>query len=193
MGKKYTKPLKERKKQSKREMRGLLITGCFTILLGIFFVMLPFLPPTPYEEYTEKEVVIVKFDRQYVLKGRSYHYIVTADGERYRVSGAFNRAELSDLLSEETPAVIKCDKHPLLPYIKRAEEVIVNGKTVVAYNNDEPVNWTVYILLCLLLCSMGVGLIALYRYHLLDKKRKKQKKLARKIKKQNNAESEEDS
>ena len=45
-------------KEIKKEINIFLVLGIIAILFGIFIVLWPIMPTTPYEEYKEKEVII---------------------------------------------------------------------------------------------------------------------------------------
>lgn len=147
-----------------KEYRILIILGIVCILFGLSAVVLPvFLPITPYEEYMEKEVVILKFDHFYTVKGSSYDYIITEDGE-YNITGDYSRSQLSDILTKETVATIKYDVNPIFPHKKYVEEMIVAGNKVVTYDDDEPIQWTGPIIFCLVFSLIGVGLLFACRH-----------------------------
>ena len=163
--------LKERKDDMRRksdkdiikEYRILVILGVVCVLFGLSAVLLPALIPiTPYEEYMEKEVVILEFDHYYVVKGSSYDYIITEDG-KYNITGKYSRSQLSDILTEGTVAMIKYDINPVFPHKKYVEEMSIAGNKVVTYDDDEPIQWTGLIIFCLVFCLIGVGLLFVCR------------------------------
>ena len=69
---------------------------------------LPLVPRTPYSEHLEKEIVISDFDyHSGGVRGASYHYIVTTDGEIYNVTGEYSAPELREHLKKGTQIAIK--------------------------------------------------------------------------------------
>ncbi len=172
-------------KEIMKEYSIFLISGIIAILFGIFIILFPVMPTTPYEKYKEKDVVISQLNHHY---GRwaSYDYIITEDGEKYNVTGDYSKSELSELLIKGTVAVIKYDTNKILPFIKYAEEIIVDGNKIVTYNNDTPTNWAPHIIFCLLLCLVGVAFLFSYRWHIIRNRNLQAKRDARIIKKYGN-------
>ena len=146
--------------------------------------MSPLLPDTPYEAYVEKEVVISKFDHSiYVPKTASYDYIVTEDGEKYNITGDYNRSELSEKLTTGTVATIKYAINKILPFKKYAEEIIVDGNKIVTYNNDAPTDWSPLIIVSSCFFLIGVFLSFVVRWHVKGNRKRQAKRDARIIKK----------
>ena len=171
-------------KDIRREYNIFLVLGIITIFFGIFILLLPTIPTTPYEEYKEKEVVISKFDRYYGGRyGATYDYIITEDGEKYIVTGEYSRSELTEILVKETAAVIKYDINNILTFQKYAEEITVNGNKIVTYNNDAPTNWTPHIIFFLISCLIGVAFLFAYRWQIIRNRKLQAKRDARIIKK----------
>ena len=171
-------------REVKKEFNIFLILGIIAILFGIFIILLPIMPTTPYEEYKEKEVIISEFDHFYGgLKGASYDYIITEDGEKYNVTGEHSRSKLSEILIKGTTAVIKYDTNNILPFIKYAEEITVGGNKIVTYNDDVPTNWTPHIIFCLICCLIGVSFLFVFRWQVIRNRKLQTKRDARIIKK----------
>ena len=171
-------------KETKKEFNIFLVLGIIAILFGIFIVLWPIMPTTPYEEYKEKEVIISEFDHFYGgLKGASYDYIITEDGEKYNVIGEYSRSELSEILIKGTTAVIKYDTNNILPFKKYAEEITVGGNKIVTYNDDVPTNWTPHIIFCLICCLIGVSFLFVFRWQVIRNRKLQAKRDARIIKK----------
>ena len=138
-------------KQIMKEFIGVLIFGIVAIFAGLFVLTYPLIPATPLEEHKEKEIVISQFDYHGGGRyGASYHYIITEDGERYNITGEYSATQLYDVLSKGTVAVIKYDTNKLLTFKNYAEEMTVDGNKIVTYNNDDPTNWTMHIIIGLL-------------------------------------------
>ena len=171
-------------KEIKKEFNIFLVLGIIAILFGIFIVLLPIMPTTPYEEYKEKEVIISEFDHFYGgVRGASYDYIITEDGEKYNITGDYSKSELSEVLTKGTAAVIKYDINNILPFKKYAEEMTVNGNKIVTYNNDAPTNWTPHIIFCVLSCLIGIAFLFAYRWHIMRNRKLQAKRDAKIIKK----------
>jgi len=172
-------------KEIRKEFSVFLVLGIVAILFGMFILLYPIIPTTPYEEYREKEVVISEFDSSY-SRHSSYDYIITEDGELYRISGDYNRSDLVGILTKGTAAVIKCGSNGILPFIKYAEEMIVDGNKIVTYNNDAPTNWASNIIFCVLFFLIGVVFIFAYRWQITRNRKLQAKRDARIIKKYGN-------
>ena len=156
-------------------------------MFGLLILLWPIIPTTPFEEYTEKEVVISKFDHFYGgLKGASYDYIITDDGEKYNITGEYSKSELSEILTEGTVAVIKYDTNNILPFKKYVEELTVGENILVTYNNDAPINWASHIIFCLISCFIGVAFLFAYRWQIIRNRNLQAKRDARIIKKYGN-------
>jgi hypothetical protein len=174
-------------KEIKKEFNIFLILGIIAILFSIFIVLLPIMPTTPYEEYKEKEVIISEFEHFYGgVRGASYDYIITEDGEKYNITGDYSKSELSEVLTKGTTAVIKYEINNILPFIKYAEEMTVDGNKIVTYNNDAPINWAPHIVFCLISCFIGSSLLLAYRWGVIRNRKLQAKRDARIIKKYGN-------
>lgn len=159
------------RRKSEKEMRKefiiFLIFGIITILCGLFILLFPIIPPTPYEAHIEKEVIISKFDHFHGVRfAASYDYIITEDGKKYHITGDYIRSELSETLTKGTVAIIKYDTNDILPFIKYAEEIYVDGNKIVTYNNDAPIKWIPHIIFGLLACLVGAASLFFYRWNI---------------------------
>lgn len=170
-------------KEVRKENAIFLVLGCAFIFLGLFILTSPLIPPKPYDEYMEKDVAISKFDYFHTVKGSSYHYILTEDGEKYNITGKYTSSELYDLLLPGTCATIKYDVNRIFPFKKYAEEITVNGNKIVTYDNDQPPNWTALIIAGSLSLSIGIGLMVVFRLAVVQNRKKQKKRDARIIKK----------
>lgn len=171
-------------KEIKKENAVLLIVGILCILTGIFMLTLPLMHTTSYQELTEAQVIIEKFDRYYGGgKFATYDYIVTEDGDVFNVTGEYDRAELSDLLSPGTAATIKYSVNRIFPFKQYAEEMTVNGQTVVTYNNHKPIDWTASVIFCVIFCLLGVAHFIGYCLHIRRNRIMQEKRDARIAKK----------
>lgn len=171
-------------KEIGKEFRIFLILGIVIILIGSSSLLLPFMPTTPYEEYTEKEVVISKFDYHYGgYRGTSYCYIITEDGEKYNVTGEYVRSELYEVLTEGTVAVIKYRTNNIFRFKKYVEEITVNGTKLVTFNNSDPINWPLLIVFSFTCFLIGVIFLFAYREQIIRNRKLQAKRDAKIIKK----------
>jgi hypothetical protein len=95
-------------KDIRREYRWLVIGSVILILLGLLFAILPnVVPPVSYDSLQTKEVTITAFKRHIGgRRGHTYDYILTSEGEKFNLSGDYQRAHLNTLLTEGTTAII---------------------------------------------------------------------------------------
>ncbi len=171
-------------KEIKKENIVLLVVGMLCILVGLFMLTLPLMHTISYQELTETQVIITKFDHHSGGgKFASYDYIVTEDGDVFNVTGEYSRAELSNLLSSGTAATIKYSVNRILPFKKYVEEMTVDGQMVVTYNNHKPINWTAPAIFCIIFCLLGVAHIIGYCLHIRRNRKIQEKRDARIIKK----------
>lgn len=171
-------------KEIQKEFIPSLIFGIIAILCGLFVLLFPFIPPTPLDKHVEKEVTISKFDHSIGLRyAASYDYIITEHGKKYRITGDYNRSELSETLTKGTVAIIKYDTNDILPFIKYAEEISVDGNKIVTYNNDTPIKWTPHIIFSLFICLVGAASLFFYRWNIVRYRTLQAKRDARIVKK----------
>ena len=150
------------------------------ILLGIVLALWPHLFPSPdYDALEEKEVTVQALRHFSGVKGVSYDYILTTDGERYNLSGDYDREKAFAQLTEGQKVTIKwCVNRPARTFL--AEEVRVDGETVVAYRS-QPDNWKPMLVFGAWFVATGTGGFLLL--HLLVKtNRRKQNQRDEKIK-----------
>lgn len=151
-------------KEVKKEHRISIVLGCCFIAFAIFCILLPLIPPTPYNEYVEKEV-IVSYSDHYSggVRSASYCYIVSTDGEIYNITGKYSAPELRAHLKKGTEIVIKYTENKIFNR-KYAEEIMLNGAILVEYDNDEPIEWSGYIIFATFSALVGIGFILSYRF-----------------------------
>jgi len=170
-------------KDIRKEYRIFLVIGCAFILFGLFILLSPLIPLTPYDEYMEKDIVISKFDYHSTVKGASYHYILTEDGEKYNITGEYESSELYTTLSPGTYATIKYEINKVFPLKMYVEEMIVNGNKIITYDNDRSPDWTAIMIVSSILLLLGTGFLFAYRATILHNRKQQQKRNARIIKK----------
>ena len=167
-----------------KESKWLIIVSILLILLGIFLAILPHLVPRGnYDSLQAKEVTISEFKTNYGgLHRASYDYIRTTDGEKYNISGDYQRAQLKDLLKEGQAVTIKWYKNEPF-WTLLAEEIYVNGEQVVKYDNDLPVEWKPALIFGLCVSALGIGGLFLFRFFLKHNREKQKKRDERIIRK----------
>ena len=159
----------------------LLAGSVIYIFLGIFVVILPYISrPADYAALQTKEIIVDAFRHHSGTYGGSYDYILTMDGEMYNVSGDYQRAQLTQLLTEGRSVTIKWYKNKPF-WTLLAEEIYVDGQRIVTYNNDEPVNKTIPVIIGICAIAIGLGIFGFLNF-MLKHNRTKQKKRDDKIK-----------
>ena len=158
------------------ENNWLIIGSVFLILLGIFVAILPHIVPhVGYDSLQTKEVTIYEFKRHHGARGVSYDYIRTTDGQKYNISGDYQREQLKDLLTEGRTVTIKWYKNEPF-WTLLAEEIYVDGESVVTYNNDAPVEWKLPLIFGICLVALGACGFLLVRLFLKMNRTKQQKR-----------------
>jgi hypothetical protein len=170
-------------KDIRKEYAIFLVIGFAFILIGLLILSSPLIPLKPYDEYMEKDVIISQFDYHHTVKGSSYHYILTEDGEKYNITGEYESSELYKILSPGTFATIKYDVNKVFPFKMYVEEMIVNDNKIITYDNDQPPDWTAIIIAGSISSLLGTGFLFVYRAAIVHNRKQQQKRDARIIKK----------
>lgn len=157
-----------------------------SILFVVLFCCLPIIYQTPeYTELQEKEITVSSFIRFY-NRGTDCYRLYTEDKKSYIVTGKFEYDELKNILVESTKATIKIHKNPLLIFPDFAEEITVNGATVVLYN-DAPLPFFPFLIIgCLLTLIAVIVLICQLWWikHLKTQQAKRNRRIEKKYKNQ---------
>lgn len=152
------------------------------VAFALFVSLLPVLFPQPeYNDLKSKEVTVDQFLRYHVYRGGFVHRMYTADGESYYVTGDFDDNELKTVPSG-TKATIKWSRNPFLVFSNHAEEIIINDRVVVSYNNDEPVPYGGYVAVGVFVVLLD-GMFLLIRLWWIKHLQTKQEKRDRRIEK----------
>ena len=160
-----------------KENNGLIIGSMLLILLGIFIAILPHIEPSAkYDSLLTKEVTISLFEHHIGGAYRASHdYILTTEGEKYNLSGDYQREQLTELLTEGKTVTIKWYKNKPF-WTLLAEEIYVDGERVVTYNNDLPVEWKLPLIFGACLIALGVSGFLLVKLFLKWNRTKQQKR-----------------
>lgn len=165
-----------------------LLIGPFVfVLLGILVIILTYIEkPVEYDSLQTKTVTVKTFKRHYGSHGSSYDYIRTSDGERYTISGEYQRKQLEELLAKGTKITIMWYQNKPF-WTLLAEEIYIDGIRVVSYDNDAPVNKTIPLIVGVCSILLGLGSFCFVRFILaaITRKPKKYAKIKRKHGKRN--------
>ncbi len=158
-----------------KENNWLIILPTLLILFGVFCAILPYIAPhVGYDSLQIKEVTITEFKRFHGgLHGASYDYIRTTDGQKFNLSGDYQREQLKELLTGGRSATIKWYKNEPF-WTLMVEEMYVDGERVVTYDNDKPVDWKSPLIFGSCFIALGIGGIFVLRLF-VKMNRKKQK------------------
>lgn len=141
-----------------REHKFLIVGSILLILFGIFLATVPHIHSGNYDSLETKEVTITEFKHNSV-RGSSYDYICTTDGKKYNISGNYKREQLQELLTEGQTITIKWFKNtPFCTLL--AEEIYVDGKRIVTYDNDLPSTWKNPLVVGV--CTIAIGISGLF-------------------------------
>ena len=164
-----------------KENYWLIILSALLILFGVFCAILPHIAPdVGYDALQVKDVTITEFKHHYGgYRGASYDYIRTTDGEKYNLSGDYQREQLQELLTQGKAVTIKWYKNEPF-WTLLVEEMYVDGELVLTYDNDKPVNWKSPLIFGSCFIALGIGGFFLLRLF-VKTNRKKQKKRDDKI------------
>lgn len=125
-----------------KENIGLFVLPVFFSCMVLFVFLNFIIPETPYEDYIEEQIVVLKADRS--NGGRynaAYDYIIDQDGREYSVTGEYERTQLFEALPKGTTATIKYHTSPLVPWKKYVEEVEVGTTLLVKDDGAERPSW----------------------------------------------------
>lgn len=120
-----------------RENRWLTVLSAVFILCGIWIALLPHLLPfASYDSLQETESTVQSFKHFYGgAKGLNYAYLLTTDNEKYILSGDYDHEEAAEQLTAGKSVTLKWYQRK--PFGERlAEEVMMDGKPIVRYDND---------------------------------------------------------
>ena len=164
-----------------REHKFLLVGSILLILFGIFLATALTSNYGNYNSLETKEVTITEFKHNSV-RGCSYDYICTTDGEKYNISGNYKREQLQELLTEGRTITIRWYKNTPFRTPLLAEEIYVDGKRVVTYDNDLPSAWKNPLVVGV--CTITIGISGLFLIKIfLKSNNDKQKKRNERIRK----------
>ena len=153
---------KTTKELIKRNLVSIALSG-FLILAGVFLLFLSKLPVATYEDCRQKTVTVDFIRYHYGYRSSGHWELRTKGGESYNLTGSFDRSEMKESLTHGVEAQIRYWENwrgNLFGH-KYAEEVVVNGKRIVSYNNDEDQHLTALYLLsgaCILFGAAGLFL-----------------------------------
>jgi hypothetical protein len=155
----------------------LFIGPIMFILLGILVITLTYIEkPIEYTSLQTKAVTVEKFKDHYGAYGSSYDYIRTQDGEKYIISGEYQRKQVEELLTEGTSITIKWYRNKPF-WTLLAEEIYVDGISVVSYDGNAPANRTVLLSVGICAILLGLGCFCFVRFILPTNNRKTRRKI----------------
>lgn len=135
---------------------------CLIGFAGIIFSLFPNIEPIVSKESLQtKEVTVSKLDYHIRYRSANTYYIRTIDGEKYIISGSFDRYELVKDITAGNVITVKWYQSRF-PTVLLAEEIFVDGKQVVFYDNDKILDWKIsFFMGCLAVFIGAVGFAAI--------------------------------
>ena len=171
---------KTTKELIKRNLVSIALSG-FLILAGVFLLFLSKLPVASYEDCREKTVTVDFIRYHYGYRSSGHWELRTEDGESYNLTGSFDRSEMKESLTHGVEAQIRYWENwrgNLFGH-KYAEEVVVNGKRIVSYNNDEDQHLTALYLLSGACILFGAAGLFLFRWEVRRNRERRVRNLQR--------------
>ena len=151
----------------------------FFYLLGfvcIVFAIFPDIEPVVSRDALQTKVVTVsELDYHVGHRSANTYYIRTTEGHKYIISGSFDRSGLAKNLTAEKIATVKWFQRSW-PSACLAEEIFVDGKQVVYYNNDRRMDWEITFVMGITALIMGMAVFAAIRYDRKLEKDSREKK-----------------
>ena len=137
---------------------------CLIGIAGIILSIFPGIEPVVSKESLQsKDVTVSALDYHINLRSANTYYIRTTDGEKYIISGSYERSELVKAITQGKCITVRW--YPgQWPAALLAEEIFADGKQVVFYDNDKKVDWRISLVLGGLGISLGAGCFAAIRY-----------------------------
>lgn len=133
-------------------------------IAGMILALFPDIEPVVERESLQtKEVTVSVLDYHIGYRSANTYYIRTSEGEKYILSGSYQRKELMETVSTGKTVVVKWYRSKF-PSALMAEEMFADGKQVVFYDNDRKLDGKILFLLGSLAVLMGMGCLAVVRY-----------------------------
>ena len=150
----------------------------FCFLTAIILPLLPvLLPIAEYNELINKDIVIRSVERVHQYRAPDYYLIITETGERYNITGDYNKKEIENALPRGKTVSIKYYENDFLLGTKKYAEVIeVDGVCVVHYDNDGENDLWIFYLLSVCCILMGTGAICFVVWEIRNNRRKQAKR-----------------
>ena len=137
---------------------------CLIGIAGIILSIFPDIEPVVGKESLQsKDVTVSVLDYHINHRSANTYYIRTTDGEKYIISGSFDRHELVKDISVGKAITVKWYQSKW-PATLHAEEIFADGKQVVFYDNDKKLDWKLSLVLGGICISLGAGCFAAIRY-----------------------------
>lgn len=137
---------------------------CLIGLAGIILSLFPNIEPVVTRESLQsKAVTVSELDYHINHRSANTYYIRTTDGEKYILSGSYERAELVKAITQGKRITVRW--YPgKWPAALLAEEIFADGKQVVFYDNDKKLDWKISLVLGGLGISLGAVCFTAIRY-----------------------------
>ncbi len=160
----------------------IMALACF-LLAAAVPVMYFGAPELKYEDLQSQEIVVASLEWIRVTDGEDYYRLTTEGGERFRISGKYDRERLEELLTAGTRAVVRYYENSFLRQSRKFAEVIyVDRECVVEFEQEKSSPWAV-MGVCVFLLLFALAITALLRWEIVRRKKLQEmrdKRIARK-------------
>ena len=156
-------------KDIRRMYSGCIIIAVLCFLVGLYCFFILTLNPTPQYENLQDDVITVrdlKYYRTFTRNGvKGYYALLSADGQKYHLSGDYHIDVLQEKLQNGTEISIKWYSNDTL-MLERfyIEEISLDGELLSSYTNDNRSAMIVAWVGGSALFMIGIGSLIFYSY-----------------------------
>ena len=165
-------------KDIQRMYSGLIIIAVLCFLLGLYGFLSLTLNPTPQYENLQDHIITVgdiKYYRNHTARGIviGHYVLISAEGQKYHLSGDYNIDILQEKLQNGTEISIKWySNNQLMVERLYIEEIYLDGELLSSYTNDNRSAMIVAWVGGSALFMIGIGHLIFY-YYIVKKEIKK--------------------
>ncbi|MBQ2061062.1 MAG: hypothetical protein II458_00075 [Oscillospiraceae bacterium] len=170
--------------EKRKKFRAALSSAITSLLIGIGLFLIPqAYTPVPYDLLQESTATVASVRSVFDIHGLSLQF-VTSDGERYTLSGSYERTKVKEAIAPGDEVEIRGyqDLFGKLFRTKYAAEVTKNGETVVSFGGKRFVRFPWLRLFGALMILLGAGSVAYWRWD-IDRHEKLEQMRDRRIEK----------
>lgn len=166
----------------------ILALVCFLLAVGVPILYFS-APELKYEDLQSREITVESLEWIEATEAEDYYIVTTESGERFRISGQYDRDRLEELLTAGTRAGIRYYENSFLWQSRKFAEVIyVDRECVVEFEQEKSSPWAV-MGVSVFLFLFALAIVALLRWEIMRRKKLQEmrdKRIARKYGSANN-------